>query len=263
MQNQINHFHNFKFPKIKTDFILSVGSHCRVAHHLRKNHLRNLASPLDWMINDKLEVVFELFKSDFKDFFLSCFIVDEKRKPMEVKDKLNGMISLHHFFSNEELEIQAQRINKQTRKRWIPIKDKILSSKNVVFVRSGDFDLKEASEFLQKTAKLFDKNVGGGGYTLINVSHNEKLKEDEIIMEKFDLGENLMIIHYSICENEKDFRGNIPFWTTMMQKSIMMPDILIFKNKCNAVKTRFIRSCQKRKAFFTKRKQNDLDSTQL
>ncbi|MCR2107488.1 papain-like cysteine peptidase [Campylobacter upsaliensis] len=162
MQNQINHFHNFKFPKIKTDFTLSVGSHCRVAHHLRKNHLRNLASPLDWMINDSLKVVFELFQSDFKDFFLSCFIVDEKRKPMEVKDKLNGMISVHHFFSNEELKIQAQRINKQTRKRWIPIKDKILSSKNVVFVRSGDFDLKEASEFLQKTTKLFDKNVGGG-----------------------------------------------------------------------------------------------------
>ncbi|MBS4314442.1 cell surface protein, partial [Campylobacter vulpis] len=43
----------------------------------------------------------------------------------------------------------------------------------------------------------------------------------------------------------------------------VMPDILIFKNKWNAFKIRFMRSCQKRKAFFTKRKQNDLDSTQL
>ncbi|EAI1980240.1 hypothetical protein YZ45_007470 [Campylobacter upsaliensis] len=162
MQNQINRFHNFKFPKIKTDFILSVGSHCRVAHHLRKNHLRNLASPLDWMINDKLEVVFELFKSDFKDFFLSCFIVDEKRKPMEVKDKLNGMISVHHFFSNEELEIQAQRINKQTRKRWVLIKDKICSSKNVVFMRSGEFDLETSKEFLHNVSKLFGSTGGGG-----------------------------------------------------------------------------------------------------
>ncbi|WP_252204425.1 hypothetical protein, partial [Campylobacter vulpis] len=110
------------------------------------------------------------------------------------------------------------------------IKDKILSSKNVVFVRSGDFDLKEASEFLQKTAKLFNKNGGGGGYTLINVSHNEKLKEDEMIMQEFDLGENLMIIHYSICENEKDYRGNTSFWTTMMQKSIVMPRTLKLKN---------------------------------
>ncbi|MDL0109539.1 hypothetical protein NYG92_01990 [Campylobacter felis] len=103
------------------------------------------------------------FKVILETFFSLVLLLMKKRKPMEVKDRLNGMISLHHFFSNEELEIQAQRINKQTRKRWIPIKDKILSSKNVVFVRSGDFDLKEASEFLQKTAKLFDKNVGGGG----------------------------------------------------------------------------------------------------
>ncbi|EPJ2205710.1 DUF1796 family putative cysteine peptidase [Campylobacter upsaliensis] len=259
MQNQINRFHNFKFPKIKTDFILSVGSHCRVAHHLRKNHLRNLASPLDWMINDKLEVVFELFKSDFKDFFLSCFIVDEKRKPMEVKDKLNGMISVHHFFSNEELEIQAQRINKQTRKRWVLIKDKICSSKNVVFMRSGEFDLETSKEFLHNVSKLFGST--GGGYTLINVSHNEKLKEDEMIMEKFDLGENLMIIHYSICENEKDFRGNIPFWTTMMQKSLIMPRGLKFKNALGDFKIRFIRSCKRRKAFFTKKIKVDINET--
>ncbi|EOC5018483.1 DUF1796 family putative cysteine peptidase [Campylobacter upsaliensis] len=162
MQSQINHFHIFKFPKIKTDFILSVGSMCRVAHHLRKNHLRNLASPLDWMINDKLEVVFELFKSDFKDFFLSCAIIDEKRKPMEVKDRLNDMISLHHFFPNEELKIQTQRINTQARKRWTLIKDKICSSKNVVFMRSGEFDLAKSKEFLHNVSKLFGSTGGGG-----------------------------------------------------------------------------------------------------
>ncbi len=52
---------------------------------------------------------------------------------------------------------------------------------------------------------------GGGGYTLINVSHNEKLKEDEMIMQEFDLGNHLALIHYSICEKEGDYRGNIPF----------------------------------------------------
>ncbi|PHY90821.1 DUF1796 family putative cysteine peptidase, partial [Campylobacter vulpis] len=154
MQDKIYNFHYFDFPKIRADFILSVGSMCRVAHHLRKNHLRNLTSPLDWMINDSLKVVFELFQSDFRDFFLSCTLVDGQTKPMKVKDNLNDMLSIHYFFAGENLESQAKRINAQTRKRWTLIKDKILFSKNVVFVRSGDFDLKEASEFLQKTAKL-------------------------------------------------------------------------------------------------------------
>ncbi|MCR2094790.1 cell surface protein [Campylobacter upsaliensis] len=77
---------------------------------------------------------------------------------------------------------------------------------------------------------------GGGGYTLINVSHNEKLKEDEMIMEKFDLENHLGLIHYSICEKEGDYRGNIPFWTTMLQKSLIMPRGLKFKNALGDLK---------------------------
>ncbi|MCR2054640.1 papain-like cysteine peptidase [Campylobacter helveticus] len=163
MQNQIHKFYSFDFPKIKTDFILSVGSMCRVAHHLRRNRLRELACPLDWMINDKLEVVYDLFQSDFKDFFRSCSIT--KQDPFEVKDNHNDMLAIHYFFPNQDLEIQAKRVNGQAIRRWNTIKNIILSSKNVVFVRSGDFDLKTASKFLQKVAKLFNKNGGGGGIT--------------------------------------------------------------------------------------------------
>ncbi|EOE5942873.1 cell surface protein [Campylobacter upsaliensis] len=102
---------------------------------------------------------------------------------------------------------------------------------------------------------------GGGGYTLINVSHNEKLKEDEMIMEKFDLENHLGLIHYSICEKEGDYRGNIPFWTTMLQKSLIMPRGLKFKNALGDFKIRFIRSCKRRKAFFTKKIKVDINET--
>ena len=184
MCGQICKFSTFEFPKIKTDFITSIGSMCRVAHHLRKNHLRNLASPLDWMINDKLEVVFELFKSDFKEFFLSCsfvknaddFIGKADIYRQVVRDDSNDMVAIHYFYSYEDLETQSKRINTQARKRWTLIKNKICSSKNVVFVRSGDFDLEKSKEFLHNVSKLFGNTGGGGGYTLINVSHNEKQK---------------------------------------------------------------------------------------
>ncbi|EAJ7389160.1 hypothetical protein FBG06_04770 [Campylobacter upsaliensis] len=170
MCGQICKFSTFEFPKIKTDFITSIGSMCRVAHHLRKNHLRNLASPLDWMINDKLEVVFELFKSDFKDFFLSCsfvknaddFIGKADVYRQVVRDDSNDMVAIHYFYSYEDLKTQSERINKQARKRWVLIKDKICSSKNVVFMRSGEFDLETSKEFLHNVSKLFG-NTGGGG----------------------------------------------------------------------------------------------------
>ncbi|WP_270979735.1 DUF1796 family putative cysteine peptidase [Campylobacter helveticus] len=172
MQNQIHKFYSFDFPKIKTDFILSVGSMCRVAHHLRRNRLRELACPLDWMINDKLEVVYDLFQSDFKDFFCSCSIT--KQDPFEVKDNHNDMLAIHYFFPNQDLEIQAKRVNGQAIRRWNTIKNIILSSKNVVFVRSGDFDLKTASKFLQKVAKLFNKNGGGITSSMLAIMKNCK-----------------------------------------------------------------------------------------
>ncbi|MCR2059660.1 hypothetical protein, partial [Campylobacter helveticus] len=115
--------------------------------------------------------------------------------------------------------------------------------------------------FCKKLQNYLIKMWGGGGYTLINVSHNEKLKEDEMIMQEFDLGNHLALIHYSICEKEGDYRGNIPFWTTMMQKSIMMPHGLKFKNALGDFKIRFIRSCKRRKAFFTKKIKVDINET--
>lgn len=164
MQNQIFKINSFHFPQIKADFALSLGSHCRVAHHLRKNHLRVLACPLDWMINDKLEVVWDLFRSDFRDFFRSCSIIkQETPKLLRVKDNHNDMISLHYFFINEDLNTQAKKINTQAIQRWSIVKDKILTSTNVVFIRSGNFNLKILSEFLKNISKLFGDKCGGGG----------------------------------------------------------------------------------------------------
>lgn len=166
MQDKIYKIKDFNFPKIKADFTMSLGSNCRPARYLRKNRLRNLASPLDWMINEKLEVVFDLFESDFKNFFLSCTKIKEFKNDriIHVKDNVNEMVSIHHFFSNENLNTQAQRINQQAIKRWNLIKEKINNAKSVVFVRYGNFDLKLSSDFLRKISTLFAHR--GGGYYL-------------------------------------------------------------------------------------------------
>ncbi|MBF4468082.1 MAG: hypothetical protein ISP01_01625 [Methanobrevibacter arboriphilus] len=54
---------------IGSDFIISLGPACRVAHYLRENNLRYVANPLDWMMNYNLESVIHWFKNDFDDFF--------------------------------------------------------------------------------------------------------------------------------------------------------------------------------------------------
>ncbi|TNB55530.1 cell surface protein [Campylobacter helveticus] len=84
-----------------------------------------------------------------------------------------------------------------------------------------------------------------------------------MIMQTFDLGENLTLIHYSVFEKEDDFRGNISFWNQMLKQSIIMKRSKMLKNAYNEIKIRFIRSCKRRKVFFTKKIESDLDATQL
>lgn len=118
MQDGIYKIQDFNFPKIKARFAMSLGSNCRAAHYLRKNHLRILASPLDWMLNEKLEVVYDLIRTDFKNFFLDCSKADDNNaRVIRVKDNTNGMVAIHHFFANEDLNIQAKRINQQAIRR--------------------------------------------------------------------------------------------------------------------------------------------------
>lgn len=148
--------------KVKADIAISIGSMCRPAHYLRKNYLRRLTCPLDWMINDDLNVVYKLFSTDFKDFFLSCEKVEIQKRTMIVDDKINKIRSIHHFFSNEDLAIQSQRVNTQSIKRWKKIKDIISNAKHSVFVFASNHKPANLKEFGEKIALLFQNNRGGG-----------------------------------------------------------------------------------------------------
>ncbi|MBK1971298.1 DUF1796 family putative cysteine peptidase [Campylobacter sp. TTU_617] len=157
-----------KIRIIKTDIILSLGSACRTAHHLRKNHLRSLSSPLDWMVSGDLDIIYDLFCNDFKDFFLNYEVVKHSQKsnkvdePIHVKDTKYNILSIHHFFTNEDLKIQSKRVNEQSIYRWNKIKQKLFLAKNITFIHCGQFELEKMKKFLIKISLLLKINRGGG-----------------------------------------------------------------------------------------------------
>lgn len=154
--------------RIYADVVLSVGSACRTAHHLRKNHLRLFSSPLDWMVSSDLDIIYDLFCNDFKDFFLNYEVVKHSKKgdkadePIHVKDVKYDILSIHHFFANEDLKIQSKRVNEQSIYCWNKIKQKLLLAKNIVFIHCGNFELEKIKKFLTKTSLLLKRNWGGG-----------------------------------------------------------------------------------------------------
>lgn len=83
---------------IKADIILSLGSACHTAHHLRKNHLRLFSSPLDWMVSGDLDIIYDLFCNDFKDFFLNYEIVKHSKKAIRQMSQFMLKISNMIFY---------------------------------------------------------------------------------------------------------------------------------------------------------------------
>ena len=79
---------------IEADFILSLGSACRPAWHLKANNLRYVSSPFDWMMNYRLETFINFLKQkNLNGFFLNYeYMNRDSGKTKVVKDLSSGTI---------------------------------------------------------------------------------------------------------------------------------------------------------------------------
>lgn len=120
------------------------------------------------MVSGDLDIIYDLFCNDFKDFFLNYEVVKHSKKgdkadePIHVKDIKYDILSIHHFFANEDLKIQSKRVNEQSIYRWNKIKQKLLLAKNIVFILYGNFGLEKIKKIFNKNFSSFKKKRGGG-----------------------------------------------------------------------------------------------------
>ena len=61
-----------KLDEIKKnyDLIVSLGSSCSPAAHLRRNNLRKFSMPFDWIVTPNLPDVGRVIQNQFQDFML-------------------------------------------------------------------------------------------------------------------------------------------------------------------------------------------------
>lgn len=84
------------------DFVVSLGTACIVASKMENNALRLFSGPFDWIVGSSERVNY-LIKNNFKDFFLYENLEIEGRKDRKflVRDRLNGILSVHDFKESE------------------------------------------------------------------------------------------------------------------------------------------------------------------
>lgn len=143
-----------KFEDIKGgyDCIVSLGSSCEPAAHLRRRGLRVFSSPLDWVVSLSLTDVNRLLGQRFSGYMElpnmgvidgnDVFVENEVVQPVKsyfVKDYHYNVISVHDFPVLEGLEWShvypdfKQKINMRSQR----LLDTLYSSRKALFIRWG------------------------------------------------------------------------------------------------------------------------------
>lgn len=202
------------------DLYISIGLVCRPAYHLQQNDLRLYTMPLDWQKTNSLDTVIHLFKTKFVDFFAE---IEEINKDAEganrwIEDTKNGILSIHHFPKDKEIEKVKKKFVQKMKKRFNRLNDDLAKSKRIVLVGNREEEIDKIESFLIVFSELYPHLE----IKLLNVRHSDELDLNSFRKQEFKISEKLTIDEYTINDRlslveQEDWRGNIKMWETILR----------------------------------------------
>ncbi|MCA0993869.1 DUF1796 family putative cysteine peptidase [Guptibacillus hwajinpoensis] len=140
-----------KLDEIKKpyDLIVSLGSSCSPAAHLRRNHLRKFSMPFDWIVTPNLPDVGRVIQNQFQNFMLlenlrlqdgqANFLDDtesiQTSKAYFVQDIQNNMLSVHDFPVHSDLSVTYPAYRQKLDRRIERFLLHLQHSSSVLFIR--------------------------------------------------------------------------------------------------------------------------------
>jgi hypothetical protein len=134
------------------DCIISLGSSCEPAAHLRRKGLRTFSSPLDWVVSLSLTDVNRLLSSRFSGYMdlrnmspiegNDVFVENEVVMPVKsyfVKDYYYNVISVHDFpvLEGQEWSSVYPGFKNKIEMRSQRLLDQLIASRRALFIRWG------------------------------------------------------------------------------------------------------------------------------
>lgn len=205
----------------EVDCCFSIGQNCKSAHHIKRHGKRFQASPLDWMFNYSLNTCLHLFKTKFSDFFSEIEKIPYHPAQIPqcwaVKDKNNGIISVHHFAKDKPLDSeQHQKFRKMMLRRANKV-DKILKESDSIALVYSQQHISvnmpsdtELIKFLKEFAKIYP---GKKIYLFAVETSNIAEMQKKVV---FDDG-NLKLIKFTFWDYGRlEWQGNPKEWDKVM-----------------------------------------------
>ncbi|MFK3960737.1 DUF1796 family putative cysteine peptidase [Guptibacillus hwajinpoensis] len=206
------------------DLIVSLGSSCSPAAHLRRNHLRKFSMPFDWIVTPKLSDINRVIQNQFKDFMLlenlqridgqANFLDDneiaQNSKAYFVQDTHNNMLSVHDFpiLPNKEWNDTYPAYRQKLERRIERFLLQLQQASSILFIRwSGN--LAEAIEMQQTLKKCVN-----GSFHILLLTPDPNL---EIVQDTHVPMEDICILK---VPNQPD---NTLMWDKMLDGILLKP----------------------------------------
>lgn len=202
----------------KADILVSLGSTCRPAGHLRRAKLRFLSSPLDWMMGYSLNTALHLFKTEFADFFENRAILPtSEAHHIHVKDTLNEITSLHAFPLNCDLEhYYLSTFRPLMLRRFQTLNSFLVTSKHTIFICDRMDPINKLVDTIQQIGDLYPHSC----ITLINIrtgaTADEHSTESHIINSRLTITDHLINDQYKGTVDTDAWLGNVDIWKTIL-----------------------------------------------
>jgi hypothetical protein len=134
------------------DTVVSLGSKCQTAHHLKRHNLRTFSGPLDWVVSESLPDVISLLNNRFvglmepNNMFVegqgNHNIIDENgtfslMHTFVIKDIFYNITSMHDFPINQVWTQTYPAYKEKLNRRINRFLEKISNSQMALFVRLG------------------------------------------------------------------------------------------------------------------------------
>lgn len=220
------------YPDITVDYIMSMGPACRPAQSLRRNNLRLVASPFDWMMNYNIQQIYNFFKNGFDTFFSNLGDmhdnINDRRK---IIDYNTGMISIHDFPINVSAIDYYPIFFKKMHNRFQRLCYILSESSCILFLGNRTYNYTSISTFLLSMESIFPNKY----FIYANIENQENDYFNII-----DISEKLHIFDIrfndTYCGKDKcqlSWLGNTKKWDSFLSHVKLTPltsNILAQKN---------------------------------
>lgn len=155
--------------------VISLGTTCQPAWHMRLNNIRLASYPLDW-IAVPFDVMYTLLETDFRDYFEKAYLQPKGKHPLgklEVQHTKFGISFIHEFKNEKRFKKDYPEVKKTVERRIARLYEVLNSELQVLFVR------RECSrEEAVALTGLLNRKFPNLKYDMLVIDETEEIRQD-------------------------------------------------------------------------------------